>query len=36
LMIFPLLICNAYQMLILHKLHENSIQERKLKAEKSA
>ncbi|MCQ6276391.1 KinB-signaling pathway activation protein [Bacillus sp. V3B] len=36
LMIFPLLICNAYQILILHKLHENSIQERKLKAEKSA
>jgi KinB signaling pathway activation protein len=36
LMIFPLLICNAYQMLILHKLHENSVQERKLKAEKSA
>jgi KinB signaling pathway activation protein len=36
LMIFPLLICNAYQMLILHKLHENSIQERKLKTEKSA
>lgn len=36
LMIFPLLICNAYQILILHKLHKNSLRERKLKVEKSA
>lgn len=29
LMLFPLLICNAYQMLILHKLNERSTQELK-------
>jgi KinB signaling pathway activation protein len=29
LMIFPLIICNAYQLLILHKLNEESIEYRK-------
>ncbi|WP_071396682.1 KinB-signaling pathway activation protein [Bacillus tuaregi] len=36
LMVFPLLVCNAYQLLILNKLHENSIKERQAKANKSA
>jgi KinB signaling pathway activation protein len=31
LMIFPLLVCNAYQLLILHKLNEQSKQTRQLK-----
>ncbi|MGA9227129.1 MAG: KinB-signaling pathway activation protein [Mesobacillus sp.] len=29
LMLFPLLICNAYQLLVLHKLNQKSIEERK-------
>jgi KinB signaling pathway activation protein len=29
LMLFPLLICNAYQVLVLHKLNQKSIEERK-------
>lgn len=36
LMIFPLLICNAYQLLILHSLNEKSMKERKAKVEKPA
>ncbi|WP_338450567.1 KinB-signaling pathway activation protein [Niallia oryzisoli] len=36
LMIFPLLVCNAYQLLILHKLNENSIKERQAKSNKLA
>ncbi|MEH7887186.1 KinB-signaling pathway activation protein [Bacillus sp. JJ1609] len=41
LMLFPLLICNAYQLLVLHKLNQKSIEERKaldrnIKANKKA
>lgn len=36
LMIYPLVICNAYQLLILQKLNESSIEERKLKQVKIA
>ena len=36
LMMFPLLVCNAYQLLILHKLNEKSIEERKSHMTKSA
>ena len=36
LMIYPLVICNAYQLLILQKLNENSIEQRKLKQAKVA
>ena len=36
LMIFPLLICNAYQLLILQSLNEKSMKERKSKVEKPA
>lgn len=36
LMIFPLLICNAYQLLILHKLHEASKKERETKVQNPA
>ncbi|WP_338473131.1 KinB-signaling pathway activation protein [Niallia sp. XMNu-256] len=36
LMIFPLLACNIYQLLILHKLHESSIRERSAKVENPA
>ncbi|WP_394239210.1 KinB-signaling pathway activation protein [Niallia oryzisoli] len=32
LMVFPLLVCNAYQLLILHKLNENSNKERQAKS----
>lgn len=32
LMFFPLVVCNTYQILVLHKLNENSANERKLKA----
>ncbi|SFB26804.1 MULTISPECIES: KinB-signaling pathway activation protein [unclassified Bacillus (in: firmicutes)] len=31
LMVFPLLVCNAYQLLILHKLNEQSMRERESK-----
>ncbi|MBA4538712.1 KinB-signaling pathway activation protein [Bacillus aquiflavi] len=34
LMLFPLMACNAYQLLILHKLNEKSMQERRLKSSK--
>ena len=36
LMLFPLLICNTYQLLILHSLNEKSNKERKSKIEKPA
>ncbi len=36
LMIFPLLACNVYQLLILHKLNESSIRERNAKIENPA
>lgn len=35
LMLFPLLFCNAYQLLVLHKLNQRSIQERKILEEKA-
>lgn len=35
LMLFPLLVCNAYQLLVLHKLNQKSIQERKVLEEKA-
>jgi KinB signaling pathway activation protein len=35
LMLFPLLICNAYQLLVLHKLNQRSLQERKALEEKA-
>jgi len=33
LMIFPLIVCNIYQLFILHKLNEKSEQERKERAQ---
>lgn len=36
LMIFPLIVCNAYQLLILHKLNEDSNKERQAKTNKLA
>lgn len=36
LMIYPLVVCNAYQLLILHKLNESSLEQRKLKQQKNA
>lgn len=36
LMIFPLLICNAYQLIILHQLNESSVQERHAKEKSPA
>ena len=36
LMIFPLLVCNAYQLFILHKLNIASMEERNAKAENPA
>ncbi|UYZ22218.1 KinB-signaling pathway activation protein [Mesobacillus jeotgali] len=35
LMLFPLLVCNAYQLLVLHKLNQRSLQERKALEEKA-
>ncbi|MGV2942537.1 KinB-signaling pathway activation protein [Mesobacillus sp. LC4] len=35
LMLFPLLVCNAYQLLVLHKLNQKSLQERKVLEEKA-
>ena len=35
LMLFPLLVCNAYQLLVLHKLNQRSLQERKVLEEKA-
>lgn len=35
LMLFPLLVCNAYQLLVLHKLNQKSLQERKVLEEKT-
>ncbi|KAA9011001.1 KinB-signaling pathway activation protein [Niallia endozanthoxylica] len=36
LMVFPLIVCNAYQLLILHKLNEDSNKERQAKKNKPA
>lgn len=36
LMLFPLLICNAYQLLVLHKLNQKSLQEREALINKKA
>jgi KinB signaling pathway activation protein len=36
LMIFPLLVCNTYQLLILHKLNKDSIKERNAKVQNPA